>query len=79
MTTRLAVQLILTVLSAVLFLATLVWPEWIEALSGVEPDQGSGALELAIAAVLAFVAVAFGLLAGTEWKRVRATGPRSGT
>jgi hypothetical protein len=71
MTMRLAIQLGLAVLSAVLFLVTLVWHDWIEVVFGVEPDQGSGALEWILVAALAVAAVLFGLLARAEWRRAR--------
>lgn len=53
----------------VLFAVTLVSREWIEFLFGVDPDGGSGALELAIALGLLAAAAAAGLLAVREWRR----------
>jgi hypothetical protein len=44
----------LALTSAVASMLTLLWPDWIEIVFHVEPDQGSGALEWSIA--LAFVA-----------------------
>lgn len=49
----------------VLLVLTAAWPEWIEAIFGVEPDGGSGALEWALVVVLAVCA--FGL----PWHGVR--------
>jgi hypothetical protein len=43
----------------VLLVLTAAWPDWIEAIVGVEPDGGSGALEWALVALLAVCA--FGL------------------
>lgn len=40
---------------------TLVWSEWIELLFGVDPDAGSGALELSVAGAFLVASV---LLAG---------------
>jgi hypothetical protein len=41
---RLRIEVVLAVISAVLCVLTLVFPEWIEELTGLEPDAGSGAL-----------------------------------
>ena len=48
-----------------------VWKDWIEIVFGVDPDQGSGALEWAVVVVLAIGAVTGAALARSEWKRVR--------
>lgn len=49
--------------------ATLVDPEWIEAVTGVEPDGGSGELEWAIAAAFGVLVLISALLTGLEWRR----------
>ncbi|WP_243769035.1 ABC transporter permease [Streptomyces cyanogenus] len=56
-------------ISGILFIVTLVWRDWIERVFGVEPDQGSGALEWAIVAVTLCATVVFSLLARSEWRR----------
>ena len=53
----------------VLFVVTLISREWIEAIFGVDPDGGSGALEYLIAIGLLGVAVVSALLARREWAR----------
>jgi uncharacterized membrane protein HdeD (DUF308 family) len=60
-------------LGAVLFAVTLVTREWIELIFGVDPDNGSGALELAIALGLLAVSIVSGLLAVREWRRAQPT------
>jgi hypothetical protein len=65
----------LAAITAVMCLVALVWPAWIEAVFGVDPDRGSGELEWAIVAGLAVASVTLGVLARVEWVR-RATAGR---
>jgi hypothetical protein len=60
-------------LGCVLFTVTLVSHEWIELIFGVNPDGGSGSLELAIAFGLLAVAAGSGVLAVREWRRALTT------
>lgn len=57
--------------SAALAVVTLLWPDWIERVFGVSPDQGSGALEWLIVVVALAVSVAFAIAARLEWRRTR--------
>jgi hypothetical protein len=50
-------------LSGIMFVVTVLWPDWIEAVTGWNPDGGSGALEWGIALAFALSAVTLGLLA----------------
>jgi hypothetical protein len=59
------------VLSLASLVATLVDPEWIEAVTGVEPDGGSGALEWGLTLALAAVALLSAALAWLEWRRAQ--------
>jgi hypothetical protein len=59
------------VLSFASLAATLVDPEWIEAVFGVEPDGGSGALEWGLTLALAAMALLTSSLAWLEWRRAR--------
>lgn len=42
---------------AALTVATIIWPMWIENLTGFEPDAGSGQLERTVVAVFAMLSV----------------------
>jgi hypothetical protein len=55
--TRTRVEAVLAAVLAVAALATLVWPTWIENLTGFEPDGGTGETEWWLVAVLAVAAV----------------------
>lgn len=58
--------------AAALFILTLISREWIEFLTGWDPDGGSGALEWGIVLVLAVIAVGLSLRARADWRRVQA-------
>jgi hypothetical protein len=51
-------------------LTTLV-PEWIEVVTGLDPDAGSGALEWAVVLGSAALALGAALAAHLEWRRWR--------
>lgn len=54
-----------------LMVVTLISREWIEIVFGVDPDNGSGALEWALVVGLGLAAALSGLLARADWRRVR--------
>jgi hypothetical protein len=58
-------------IAAGLAVLTAVWPDWIERLTGQDPDNGNGSLELYLTAGFAVAAVVFALAAGAEWRRAR--------
>ncbi len=60
-------EVILAAACAVLAVATAIHPDWIESLTGLDPDAGSGSAEWAVTLVLALVAVA--LAAGARFTR----------
>jgi hypothetical protein len=65
---RVSIEVVLAVISAALCVLTLVFPEWIEELTGLEPDAGSGALEWLVAGVFLVAAV----LARRDYRRLAA-------
>lgn len=66
---RFYVELALAVLTGALAILTLITREWIEALTGWDPDHGNGSLEWAIVAVFAAVSIAFSITAWREFSR----------
>jgi ABC-type thiamin/hydroxymethylpyrimidine transport system permease subunit len=69
---RLRIEVVLAVISAALCVLTLVFPEWIEELTGLEPDAGSGALEWIIAGIFLVAAVVAAVLARRDYRRLAA-------
>jgi hypothetical protein len=67
---RVRVEVALMGVSFILFGLTVVFPEWIEALTGFEPDGGSGALEFVISGAFLVAAIAFGVLARRDYRRL---------
>jgi ABC-type thiamin/hydroxymethylpyrimidine transport system permease subunit len=67
---RLHVEVVLAGISIALGVLTLVFPEWIEELTGLEPDAGSGALEWIIAGVFLVGAVVAAVLARRDYRRL---------
>ncbi len=68
---RITIEAACGLVSLALCLLTLLNREWIEALSGLEPDAGSGALEWGIVAGFAAAAIACGALAVRDRERLR--------
>jgi uncharacterized membrane protein YidH (DUF202 family) len=67
----------LALLSGCLFVVTLVWPDWIEALTGFELDDHSGSVEWGIVITLLIVSVVASILARIEWRRQRLAAARN--
>jgi hypothetical protein len=60
----------------VLLAVTLVRPDWIELVFGVDPDLGSGAVEWLIVFVSFVVLLSASILAGREWRgAIRGSSP----
>jgi hypothetical protein len=68
---RLTVEVLLGLASLGLALLTAVNREWIEELTGLEPDAGSGLLEWGIVFALALAAIVLGALAVRDGRRLR--------
>jgi hypothetical protein len=57
------------VITTALFLATLLYPEWIEALFRIDPDNASGWLERLVVGGLLVMTIALLSLARREWRK----------
>jgi len=61
----------IAVLTAALCFLTLISREWIEALTGWDPDHGNGSLEWVIVTALLVVTVAFSVRARLDWTKIQ--------
>jgi hypothetical protein len=68
---RFRIELVLACISFALFILTLISAEWIEELTGLEPDAGSGALEWIITIAFAAAALVLFVLARRDALRLR--------
>lgn len=68
---RFYVEAGLAVLTTSLGVLTILWTEWIEALTDLEPDAGSGSAEWLVVAALFLVAATSAVLARREYRRAR--------
>jgi hypothetical protein len=59
----------LAALSGCLSVITLAWRDWLEIVFGIDPDNGSGALEWLMVTVVLSALVVFATLARLEWRR----------
>ena len=65
---RFWVELGLASVSTALLLVTVLWSEWIEIVFGVNPDEGSGALEWLLVVGFFSVTIACAVGARIEWR-----------
>ena len=66
------------VVSLGLWVATLIWPDWIELVFHVEPDANDGSLELALTILLPAIGLAVSFISAREWHRDRRVGQPEG-
>lgn len=60
------------VISAVLFLATLLQPDWIETLFRIDPDNGAGSLERLLVGGPLVMTIVLLALSRREWRKTMA-------
>ena len=70
-------EIAIAVLSGCLVVITLFWPDWIETLTGFEPDGHSGSVEWGLVATLLIVSAVAGILARIEWRQQTLAADRS--
>lgn len=68
---RIWTELALATVSAVTFVLTLVAQDWLERMTGVSPDQGSGEVEWLLSGGTLAATLALATIASLEWRRVR--------
>lgn len=61
-------------LTAALLVLTLIAPDWIELVFGVDPDYGNGSLEVALVVSTGATMCVFALLARHDWRRAQPAG-----
>ena len=66
------VETVLAGIFGVLAVVTMLWPTWIESITGLEPDAGSGATEWAAVVVFAVAAVGAAALARRDYLSIKA-------
>ena len=67
---RVGLETAIALLAGVLGVVTIFWHDWIEGVTGWDPDQHSGSAEWLIVAGLLIVAVAMGTAARRHWMRL---------
>jgi hypothetical protein len=70
---RFRVETAVALFAGILGLLTAFWHDWIEALTGWDPDHHNGSAEWLIVAALLVVAAVLGALARRDWKLLAAT------
>jgi hypothetical protein len=75
---RVRLETAIALFAGVLGVLPIFWQDWIEALTGWDPDQHNGAFEWLIVAVLLAIAAAVGMLARRDWKLLAAASPSTG-
>ena len=69
--TRFWLEVCLSALCGLLGLLTVFWRDWIEALTGFDPDRHDGSVEWMIVAGLLLASVGLSVVARVEWRRLR--------
>jgi hypothetical protein len=71
---RVRLEMAVALAAGILGLVTIFWHDWIEALTGWDPDQHNGTVEWILVVVLLAIAIAMGLVARRHWRLLAAVG-----
>ena len=71
---RIGLETAIALLAGLLGVVTIFWHDWIEALTGWDPDHHNGSVEWLIVAALLVVAVAMGIAARRHWRLLADSG-----
>lgn len=66
------IEVSLGVLTGILGVLTLFWPDWIEALTGWSPDHHNGSVEFGLVSVLLMTSVLWAAAARRTYRRLAA-------
>ena len=65
---RVGLETAIALLAGLLGIVTIFWHDWIEALTGWDPDHHNGSVEWLIVVVLLVVAITMGSIARRHWR-----------
>jgi hypothetical protein len=69
---RARLEMAVALCAGILGILTIFWHDWIEALTGWDPDNHSGGMEWIVVVGLLVIAVVLGLAARRHWKLLAA-------
>jgi hypothetical protein len=69
---RMRIEVVLAIVFAILTVATIVDPQWIEQLFAFEPDKGSGDAEWLVSLAFGMASLVASVFAGRDWKLLAA-------
>jgi undecaprenyl pyrophosphate phosphatase UppP len=73
---RVRLETAIAACAGILGVITIFWHDWIEALTGWDPDHHNGAFEWLIVAALLAVAIVMGVVARRHWQALAASTAR---
>jgi hypothetical protein len=69
---RVRLEMTVALCAGILGILTIFWHDWIEALTGWDPDQHNGSVEWIVVVGLLAVAITMGLVARRHWRLLAA-------